>query len=119
MSASAPPAVFDLTGFTHIRNALRPEELRAINEYIDGLGEVKGMGEWYGQVESHSYYHDGRIDDGINLQHMFEAGPVFEALVDHPAWIGRVEHYVRNPSVHEMFLNLRGKGGYIGCHCGA
>ena len=110
--------MFDLTGYSHVPNALGAEELRSINDWIDALGPVDGMGEWYGRVQSHSYYHDGRIDDGINLQHMFEAGPAFEALVDHPAWIGRVDHYVRGASVHEMFLNLRGQGGYIGCHCG-
>ena len=43
-----------------------------------------------------------------------------EALIDHPAWFGRVEHYLGafTPFVHEMFVNLRGPGGYIGCHSG-
>ena len=44
--------------------------------------------------------------------------PEFEPLVDHRGWMGHVDHYVRGPAIHEMFVNLRGPGGYIGCHCG-
>lgn len=123
--------MFDLTGFSVIPNALSEHELAAVNAWVDGIsddlhggsndgGAAEGgpLAQWFGRVESHSYYGDGRIDDGVNLQHMFEAGEVFETLVDHPSWIGRVDHYVRGASVHEMFLNVRGPGGYIGCHCG-
>ena len=62
---------------------------------------------------------------GVNLQFPYEAGrscPVFEKLIDHPSWIGRARHYLGGaavqPYLHELFLNLRGKGGYIGCHGG-
>ena len=92
-----------------------------MNAWLDAhASDTDGLGEWIGpsgRIESHSYYHDGRIDDGINLQHMFEE-PEFEPLVDHRGWMGHVDHYVRGPAIHEMFVNLRGPGGYIGCHCG-
>eukprot|EP01052_Picozoa_sp_SAG31_P044906 SAG31_NODE_8001_length_1544_cov_1.057439_4_plen_72_part_00 len=54
-------------------------------------------GEWLdGEVQLQSYYAGGSkgrqpIDDGVNLQHIYEAGEQFEALLDHPAWFGRVQ----------------------------
>jgi hypothetical protein len=60
------------------------------------------------------------IDDGYNLQHIYEAGPVFESLLNHPSWWGWVQHFLgeAEPFMHEMFLNVRGRGGYIGVHSG-
>ena len=39
---------------------------------------------------------------------------------DHPSWFGRVEHYLGSftPFIHELFINIRGPGGFIGCHSG-
>jgi hypothetical protein len=70
---------FDLKGYSLTPGALSPAELAAINRWIDGLQPFKPPGEWYGHVETHSYYGAsgaGEIDDGVNLQHVFEAGPV-------------------------------------------
>ena len=103
---------FDLKGYSLTPGALSPAELATINSWIDGLQPFKPPGEWYGHVETHSYYGTstaGEIDDGVNLQHVFEAGPVFEALLDHPGWIGCVRHFIgsQSPIVHEMFINVR------------
>ena len=59
-------------------------------------------------------------DDGANLQHIYEAGPAFERLLDSPAWYGRVRHYFgrATPFVNEFFANVRGEGGFIGLHSG-
>ena len=112
--------MFDLVGYTQLPGVLSAQELASMNAWLDAHASgTDGLGEWIGpsgRIESHSYYHDGRIDDGINLQHMFEE-PEFEPLVDHSGWMGHVDHYVRGPAIHEMFVNLRGPGGYIGCHC--
>ena len=104
-----------------------------INGYVDGLGSIKPHGEWYDNVEVHSYYsrqsQDNsygimdkkvEIDDGFNLQHIYEAGPVFESLIDHRSWYDLVEYYLGRgtPFMHELFLNVRGPGGYIGVHSG-
>ena len=104
-----------------------------INGYVDSLGSIKPHGEWYDNVEVHSYYsrqsQDNsygimdkkvEIDDGYNLQHVYEAGPVFESLIDHQSWYDLVEYYLGRgtPFMHELFLNVRGPGGYIGVHSG-
>ena len=119
--------LFDLRGFTHLQNALGHEELGELNASVtalvgglrpDQLRQGSTVGK-AGRIEAHSYYQDGRIDDGVNLQHMFEGGVAWEALLDHPSWMGRVAHYVpQRATVHEFFVNVRGQGGYIGCHCG-
>lgn len=62
-----------------------------------------------------------QIDDGCNLQHIYEAdAPVFRDIIDHPSWYSLVEHYMGRgtPFMHELFLNIRGPGGYIGLHSG-
>ena len=94
--------LFDLTGFTLLPAALSTEECDAIIGWLDERGIHAGTppGKWYGDVETHSYYRapegEGQyaaaakqaekqtIDDGVNLQHIYEGGPIFEALLDHP-----------------------------------
>jgi hypothetical protein len=57
--------------------------VQAINGWIDGLATAESdalpgpLGRWYGNVEVHSYYGKGArpVDDGANLQHLYEAGP--------------------------------------------
>ena len=115
------------------RQALSEAEVAEINGYVDSLGSIKPHGEWYDNVEVHSYYsrqsQDNsygimdkkvEIDDGFNLQHIYEAGPVFESLIDHQSWYDLVEYYLGRgtPFMHELFLNVRGPGGYIGVHSG-
>eukprot|EP01050_Picozoa_sp_SAG11_P018706 SAG11_NODE_2871_length_2882_cov_1.938556_1_plen_330_part_00 len=122
---------FDLRGYTILPQVLSRADLHSINEWVLGKQEMAlelPDGEWIDdEVQLQSYYSQGagtkgrrNIDDGINLQHVYEAGAVFERLLDHPAWFGRVEHYLGQfkPFVHELFINLRGPGGYIGCHSG-
>ena len=79
-------------------------------------------------VHVQSYYRNGKagshaaanIDDGVNLQHVWEYGEIFERLLDHPSYYPKVQHYLGDyaPFMHELFLNIRGEGGYIGCHGG-
>ena len=132
---------FDLKGFTVLKGALGPDELASINKWIDArepqirhaiahddvdyvpsppMLSLDGM-----QVQSyHNGAHNahiGHADDGINLQYPYEAAGVFESLIDHPSWMPRVRHYLgagSQPYLHELFINLRGPGGYIGCHGG-
>ena len=67
--------MFDLVGYTQLPGVLSAQELASMNAWLDAHASgTDGLGEWIGpsgRIESHSYYHDGRIDDGINLQHMF------------------------------------------------
>ena len=107
---------FDLYGYTIVKEALDPNHVRAINDWINDLPPLE-PGQWYGNIDVHTY---GAID-GTNLQNIIEAGEIFERLIDHPSWIGLVRHYLgprHRPFINEAFLNLRGAGGYIGVHSG-
>ena len=100
--------LFDLRGYSVLPQALSAAGVKEINDYIDALDlESRPIGDWEGDVEIHSYYRkpgdvdDGEsptiggsqyagaeegINDGWNLQHIYEAGEPFEELLDHPAW---------------------------------
>jgi len=107
---------FDLYGYMIIRDALSADYLQAANRWIDDLPPLE-PGQLFGNIVVHSY---GGID-GTNLQDIIEGGELFEQLIDHPAWIEQVRHFIgtrHRPYVHEAFLNIREAGGYIGVHSG-
>ena len=82
---------FDLKGYTILRRALAPVELERINQWVstkEAAALSQPDGEWIGGVQIQSYYSKGsgskgskQIDDGVNLQHIYEAGPQFEACL--------------------------------------
>ncbi|MEM6553393.1 MAG: phytanoyl-CoA dioxygenase family protein [Planctomycetota bacterium] len=113
--------LFDLRGFDIIRGALTHEQLAAINAFVDQNDpEQLDTGHWIGNVETHRYDQSAR--DGLNFQNIIEAGPAFEACMDHPAWIDRIQRYIAQESHHvvidENFLNVRASGGFIPIHSG-
>ncbi|MEM6391993.1 MAG: phytanoyl-CoA dioxygenase family protein [Planctomycetota bacterium] len=113
--------LFDLRGFDVIRGALSPEQLAAINGFVDKHPpESLEFGQWIGNVETHRYDQSAR--DGLNFQNVIEAGPAFEQCIDHPAWVDRVERYIAQEShrvvIDENFLNVRAAGGFIPIHSG-
>eukprot|EP01052_Picozoa_sp_SAG31_P006839 SAG31_NODE_319_length_17776_cov_4.703570_11_plen_221_part_00 len=143
-TACAPTSMeeffFDLRGYSVVENALSTYELAAINGWIDARKDIIRR---VCQIDPIDYmpilpsipldgmhvqsYHNGEhnkpighADDGVNLQFPYESGGIFDSLIDHPSWIGRVQHYLgpTQPYLHELFINLRGTGGYIGCHGG-
>lgn len=90
---------FDLYGYMVIRDALSADYLRAANCWIDDLPPLE-PGQLLGNIVVHSY---GGID-GTNLQDIIEGGELFEQLIDHPAWIEQVRHFIgkrHRPYVHE------------------
>jgi len=119
--------LFELHGFLILKNAVAKEDLKQMNgwaddhwDYVTNPGQRFGPntnGQWIGNVETHTYSGE----DGCNFQNVIEAADVFQRLMDYPAWIERIRRYL-NPingvSIHENLLNVRGKGGYIGIHCG-
>jgi len=109
--------LFDLYGYRIIKGALSPQEVKRINDWVDAH-PASGVGGWVGDVEAQTY--SGH--DGINFQHIFEAGGIFEECIDHPSWINDVRRYICNGyhrvSINEAFLNVRGQGGFIGLHSG-
>jgi Phytanoyl-CoA dioxygenase (PhyH) len=116
--------LFDLRGYLLIEGALSKEEVAACNAGIDAILPLK-RGEWAGYVHGHAFSDN----DGINLQQIYEGGPAFETLIDHPSWIDKIKHFVggagtfdENPNllfIDENFANIRGPGGAIGMHSGA
>lgn len=111
--------LFDLQGYRILGGALDADALAAINGWVDGQdAERLKPGEWIGDVETHTY----GSKDGVNFQNIIEAGPVFERLIDHPAWIEQVRRYVAVGAhmlrIDECFLNVRQSGGWIGIHSG-
>ena len=115
--------LFDLRGYLILRRALRAPEVAAMNAVLDGFLPVE-LGQWRGAVHAHSF--NGQ--DGINLQQIYEAGPPFERLIDHPSWIDHVQRFVGGEGtfdhnlgplfIDENFANLRGPGEAIPMHSG-
>lgn len=115
--------LFDLRGYLVLKGALASEELIALNAKLDAFS-TREIGQWHGWVHTHSFA--GK--DGTNFQQIYEAGPAFEALIDHPAWIEKVKTFVGGEGsfdwthgsvfIDENFANLRGPGEAIGMHSG-
>ena len=119
--------IFDLYGYMILEQAIAQSDLDEINQWVDDHWSYvtnprpqtdRALEDpWIGHVETHSY----GLDDGVNFQNIVEGGPVFERLIDYPAWLPLVTKYV-NPvnglSIHENLLNVRGPGGYLYIHSG-
>ena len=115
--------LFDLRGYLLIEGALSKEEVAACNAGIDAILPLK-RGEWAGYVHGHAFSDN----DGLNLQQIYEGGPAFEKLIDHPSWIDKIKFFVggagtfdENPNllfIDENFASIRGPGGAIGLHSG-
>ena len=125
--------LFDLTGYTVLPSCIPPGQVKEMNDWVDALElEKRNIGDWEGNVEIHSYYKkppsqqknmDDKtegVDDGWNLQHVYEGGQMWEELLDHPSWYGHVAKYLgkASPFVFELFVNVREAGGFIGVHSG-
>lgn len=111
--------LFDLNGFRVLRGALSRAQLDAINAWVDAKDlDALRPGDWIGDVEVHTY----GAADGVNFQNIIEGGPVFEELIDQPAWFDQVGRYVavgdHRLRIDECFLNVRRSGGYIPVHSG-
>ncbi len=119
--------LFDLQGYLVLKGAIAKDDLREMNQWVDdhwavaeaamGKDEQEKKTGWLGHVEIQSYSQD----DGVNFQNIVEGGPVFERLIDYPAWTPMVRRFI-NPvngvSIHENLLNIRGAGGFLWIHCG-
>lgn len=115
--------LFDLRGYLLLEGALSPELVSELNAGIDAILPLE-PGEWYGYIHGHQY----GATDGLNLQQIYEGGTPFEELIDHPAWIDKVKHFVGGEGtfdyqhgplfIDENFANLRGPGEAIGIHSG-
>lgn len=118
--------LFDLNGFIVLRGALSPDEIAACDARLDGLQDC-APGEWRGRVQGYSYTG---AHEGANLQQIYEAGPEFARLIDHPSWIDKVLECLGTAEgdtfdsnhgpcfIDENFASIRGPGQAIGLHSG-
>ncbi len=116
--------LFDLNGYLILEGAIDTADLAAMNQWIDDHWDyvitpkdADGRSRWIGRIETQSY--GGQ--DGVNFQNIVDGGTVFEKLIDYPAWIHLVRKYIapnNGLSIHENFLNVRGKGGHLYIHSG-
>ena len=117
--------LFDLNGYLIIRGALSEKEVADCNESLDEMQNCS-PGDWHGRVQGHNFtgHHEG-----LNLQQIYEAGPAWERLIDHPSWIALVTHFIGTdvPNfdghhgplfIDENFASIRGPGQAIGLHSG-
>ena len=85
--------LFDLNGYLILKNALTPAQGKACNDTYDQIEDaaksIQGRG-WWGNV---AVSNSGR-QEGITLQQMYEAGPVWEELLDHPSWYDKCVHFI-------------------------
>ena len=92
---------FDLRGFVTLEQALSPAELARINGWVDSRADAVGSSQPGDTIDAgdnrscwiQSYYgREGggnkEIDDGKNIQHIFEVPGWGAALLDHPSWCG-------------------------------
>ena len=86
--------LFDLKGFLVVRNALCAAEVAEMNATIDSYMDLQ-PGQWRGWV------HDRSANAGSGMRYLhnlFETGPVWEQLIDHPAWIHHMHRYCGSPA---------------------
>ncbi len=111
---------FDLNGYLVLKQAVEPDLVGQLNAAFDASPDL-ASGDWWGNVQ--------RLDNaghaGVELQNIVEAGPPFEALIDHPAWIDRVARYcgedgtyVQGLFIDECFASIRRSGGFFPLHSG-
>lgn len=119
--------LFDLRGYLVLEQAIEPELLSQLNSKLDEfitMDPPLEHGHWVGAIQAHTFGGE----DGINLQQIYEAGPAFESLIDHPSWYGKVLELIGSEHnfdkhhgpmfIDENFASLRGPGQAIGMHSG-
>jgi len=115
---------FDLNGYIILRGACNGQEIKDLNDTLDAIPKLD-IGEWWGGVHCHTY----GTKDGYSYQQIYEAGPAFEKLIDHPSWIEHLKTFIGGQMsfdakhgplfIDENFVNFRDPGEAIGMHSGA
>lgn len=118
--------LFDLNGYLVIPGALGTEELADCNRTLDAFTGFVGS-EFRGNVFAHN---DAARQEGIMLQQIYEAGPVWQRMIDHPSWFAKAVHFIgtddpenfdghHGPAfIDECFATIRGPGQALRLHSG-
>ncbi len=113
--------LFDLNGFTILRNAVDTGHIADLNAVLDQVPQDLPYQAWWGNTQ--------RLDNnkftGMELQNIVEGGEPFERMIDHPAWVDRVHRYcgeegsyVDGLFIDECFASIRRTGGFFPFHSG-
>ena len=112
--------LFDLNGYLIIDNAIDAGLLADLNAAFDAFPEI-GFRDWWGDVQR----LDNNARAGMELQNIVHAGKPFEALIDHPSWVGRMRRYCGEDQtwipglfIDECFATIRRTGGFFPMHSG-
>ena len=116
--------MFDLQGFLVLKGAVSRSHLDELNAGVDAIPRME-PGDWCGYVHREEF----ESSRGVAFQQIYEAGEPFERLIDHPAWIEHVKHFLGGEGtfdyhhgalfMDENFATIRGPGEAIGLHSGA
>ena len=108
--------LFDLRGYLVIEGAVEAELVAELNAIVDAYEDMEA-GEWRGWV-----YRSTLVPEMKHLHQVFEMGEAFERLIDHPAWIERVNRFVGGDDglfIDESFIDIRNKSTATRLHSGA
>ena len=119
--------LFDLNGYLVLKGAISADDVAEMNATYDAIAaaNIEGAG-WFGRVGVNNV---GR-QEGMIFDSSTKRGPVWEKLVDHPAWFNKVAHFVGSDDpenfdnhhgllfIDECFGTIRRKGGAQRMHSG-
>lgn len=119
--------LFDLNGYLILKGAVSAADVAALNASYDEMSaaQIRGKG-WYGNV---AVDNSGR-QEGMIFHQLYEAGPVWESLIDHPSWFGKAVHFIGSDDpenfdrehglafIDECFGTIRGPGDTQRLHSG-
>jgi hypothetical protein len=118
--------LFDLNGYLVIPGAISADELATCNGTLDDVQDFVGDG-WRGGVR---LYNNPERQEGLILQQVYEAGPVWECFIDHPSWLSKAVHFIGSDDpenfdghhgpafIDECFASIRGPGQALRLHSG-
>jgi hypothetical protein len=120
--------LFDLNGYLILKGALSPDDVTAMNVTYDALDAANVVGHyWSGHV---AVNNSGQRQEGMIFHQLYEAGPVWEKLIDHPSWFKNAAHFVGSDDpenfdnhhgmlfIDECFGTIRRRGGAQRMHSG-
>lgn len=121
--------LFDLRGYIVIKGALTPEQLKTCNSSFDEIKAfadgMEGDNAWLGNCKLSK-----KVGEGLVIAQMYEAGRVWEDLIDNPAWFEKLRHFIGTDDpqnfdrahgpmfIDENFGTIRATGGALRLHSG-
>lgn len=108
--------LFDLRGYIILEKAICPRHVGEINDVVDSILPMS-PDEWRGPLHALA----GSVDNLV-IENIFEAGEPFERLIDHPAWLDNMRHFVGRHDglfIDEGFVNVRQMDMGLALHSGA